>query len=359
MKRFLTTCSGILAVCLVAIALQIFLYSPISPELLELPPALFASKLPTNKHLQGVIKLGEGFVVAAEDVAVDKEGVLYTGTRDGWIKRLHRNGTMENWKKTQGKHLLGLATSKDGSIVACHAELGLLKVNEDGIVVLTSHYNGSKLSLTDAVVEASDGSLYFTDASSKFGLEEWYLDFLEAKPHGKLLKYDPSSHETSLVLDDLCFPNGVALSRDEDYLIFCETWKFRCIKYWLKGENRGKTEIFIDNLPGGPDNIHLAPDGSYWIALVQWVTEGFEFLHTSKTAKHLVATFPKLAKLTYSALKKATVVNVGADGKIIRRLDDPDGKVISAVTAALQHEDYLYLGNLNSNFIGKLPLKSI
>ncbi|KAJ4834716.1 hypothetical protein Tsubulata_007671 [Turnera subulata] len=348
----------ILAACLVAFILQIFLYSPISPDLLELPPAAL-SKLPTNKHLQDVIKLGEGFLDRPEDVAVDKEGVLYTATRDGWIKRLHRNGTVENWKKTHGNDLLGITVSKDGSVVVCDAEEGLLRVNEDGTVVLTSHYNGSKLSLTDEVVEASDGSLYFSVASSKFGLHEWYLDFLEAKPHGKLLKYDPSSHEASLVLDDLCFPNGVALSRDEDYLIFCESWKFRCTKYWLKGENRGKTEIFIDNLPGAPDNILLAPDGSYWIALVQLVADGFEFLSTSKTAKHLVASFPRLAKITNGAYKKATVVNVGTDGKITRRFDDPDGKVISFATSALQHEDYLYLGSLNTNFIGKLPLKSI
>lgn len=41
--------------------------------------------------------------------------------------------------------------------------------------------------------------------------------------------------------------------------------RFRCLKYWLKDEIRGKTEVFIDNLPGAPDNINLAPDGSFWI----------------------------------------------------------------------------------------------
>lgn len=41
------------------------------------------------------------------------------------------------------------------------------------------------------------------------------------------------------------------------------------MKHWLKGEQEGKTEVFIDNLPGGPDNINLAPDGSFWIALLQ------------------------------------------------------------------------------------------
>lgn len=75
------------------------------------------------------------------------------------------------------------------------------------------------------MIEASDGSLYFSVASTKYELHNWYLDVLEAKPHGQLLKYDPSSGETSIILDDLCFANGVALSQDQQYLVVCETWK--------------------------------------------------------------------------------------------------------------------------------------
>lgn len=208
----------------------------------------------------------------------------------------------------------------------------------------------------DEVIESSDGSLYFSVASTKFGFHDWYLDVLEAKPHGQLLKYDPSLNETSILLDGLCFPNGVALSREEDYLVFCETWKYRCQKYWLKGIDKGKTEIFIDNLPGGPDNIYLAPDGSFWIAVLQVASKGLEFVHRSKPSKHLVASFPKLVNLVIGVKRKATVVNVAADGKITRKFDDPDGKVMSFVTTAFEFEDHLYLGSLNTNFIGKLPL---
>uniref|UniRef100_A0A2N9I6J9 Strictosidine synthase conserved region domain-containing protein n=1 Tax=Fagus sylvatica TaxID=28930 RepID=A0A2N9I6J9_FAGSY len=180
----------------------------------------------------------------------------------------------------------------------------------------------------DDVIEASDGNLYFSVASTKFDLHNWYLDLLEAKPHGQLLKYDPSSNETSILLDDLGFANGVELSRDQDYLVVCETWKFRCLKYWLKGEDKGKTEIFVENLPGGPDNINLAPDGSFWIALLQLTSDGLEFVHTFQ-----------------------------ADGKIIRKFDDSEGKVMTFVTAAFEFEDHLYLGSLNSKFVGKLPLQ--
>ncbi|KAJ0090484.1 hypothetical protein Patl1_13611 [Pistacia atlantica] len=113
-----------------------------------------------------------------------------------------------------------------------------------------------------------------------------------------------------MLLDGLGFTNGVALSKYEDYLVFCETWKFRCCKYWLKGETKGETETLIENLPGGPDNINLAPDGSFWIALLQLRSERLEFVHTSKASKHFLAAFPKLFRLINPIYKKASVVNV-------------------------------------------------
>lgn len=354
-KPFIPAFLSILLVCLVAFMFQILFFSPISPRNLELPH-LSSSSFPTNNQLQRVTKLGEG-LKDPEDICFDKEGTLYTATRDGWIKRMYRNGSWENWKMTNSQTLLGITITKEGDLIACDSEEGLLKVGEDGIVVLASHVNGSKIRFADDVIEASDGSLYFSVASTKFDLHSWYLDVIEAKPHGQLLKYDPSSSETSILLEDLAFANGVALSRDQDYLVVCETWKFRCLKYWLKGENKGKTEIFVENLPGGPDNIKLAPDGSFWIALLQLTSDGLEFVHSSKVSKHIIAAFPKLIKRVNGVFRKAMVVNVATDGKIIKKFDDPEGKVMTFVTSALEFEDHLYLGSLNSNFVGKLPLE--
>lgn len=83
---------------------------------------------------------------------------------------------------------------------------------------------------------------------------------------------------------------------------------------------------------------------------------GLGFAHSSTIAKHILATFPKLIELTKGIYKKAMVVNVGTDGKIIRKFDDSNGKVISYVTSVLEFEDHIYLGSLTANFVGKLPL---
>ncbi|XP_058108641.1 uncharacterized protein LOC131251738 isoform X2 [Magnolia sinica] len=233
---------------------------------------------------------------------------------------------------------------------------GLLKVNRDSVTVLASEVEGSKIRCADEVIEASDGSIYFSDASTKFEMHDWFLDVLEAKPHGRILKYDPSMKRTTVLMYGLCFPNGVALSPAEDFLIVCETWRFRCLKYWLKGELEGKRVPFIENLPGAPDNINLAPDGSFWIALLELRSTGLDFVHRSSMAKRILATFPKLMNMITPVKRKATVVNVGPDGKILKMYDDWDGKVMSLVTSALEFEGHLYLGNLGTNFVGKLPL---
>ncbi|EEF46261.1 protein STRICTOSIDINE SYNTHASE-LIKE 4 [Ricinus communis] len=355
MKACARTCLSVVVVCLLAFIFQIYYFSPISPDLLQLPAPFF---LPPNKQLQEVIKLGEGFIQGPEDVCMDKDGVLYTAVRDKWIKRMHKNGSWENWKRIDSDALLGIAPSKEGGLIVCDADTGLLKVTEDGVTVLASEVNGSKIKFADDAIESSDGNIYFSVPSTKFGLHNWYLDVLEARPHGQLLKYDPTSNQTSVLLDGLCFPNGVALSWEEDYLVFCESWKFRCQKHWLKGEDKGKTETLIDNLPGAPDNINLAPDGSFWICLLQVAADGLEFVHTSKASKHLVASFPKLIELVNGVEKNAMVVNVAADGKITRKFDDPDGKVVSFVTSAVEFDGHLYLGSLKNNFVGKLPLKA-
>ena len=75
------------------------------------------------------------------------------------------------------------------------------------------------------VIEASDGSLYFSVASTKFGFHNWHLDLLEAKLNGQLLKYDPSSNDTSIVIDGLYFANGVALATEQDYPVVYKTRK--------------------------------------------------------------------------------------------------------------------------------------
>lgn len=102
---------------------------------------------------------------------------------------------------------------------------GLLKVSKDGqLEVLTNEAEGIKIGLPDGVVVAKNGMLYFTDATYKYGFRDAVNDLMEGRPHGRLLSYDPSTKQTKVIVRDLYFANGVELSPEQDFIIFCETF---------------------------------------------------------------------------------------------------------------------------------------
>lgn len=120
----------------------------------------------------------------------------------------------------------------------------------------------------DSVVVARNGQVYFTDASNAYSLHAWHLDVLEARPHGRLLNHDPSTGRTTVLMQNLAFANGLALSPHEDFLVVCESWKYRCLRFWLEGESKGTSEVFVENLPGMPDNIHLhGASQTFWLGV--------------------------------------------------------------------------------------------
>lgn len=91
------------------------------------------------------------------------------------------------------------------------------------VELLTDSAEGVKFALTDGVDVAADGTIYFTDASYKYNLDNVMADILEARPHGRLMSFDPSTGRTAVLARDLYFANGVSVSPDQSSLIYCET----------------------------------------------------------------------------------------------------------------------------------------
>lgn len=54
-----------------------------------------------------------------------------------------------------------------------------------------------------------------------------FLIMLEGEATGRLLRYDPPTGKTHVVLDSLAFPNGVQFSEDHSFLLFTETTNCR------------------------------------------------------------------------------------------------------------------------------------
>uniref|UniRef100_A0A5B7B878 Strictosidine synthase conserved region domain-containing protein n=1 Tax=Davidia involucrata TaxID=16924 RepID=A0A5B7B878_DAVIN len=208
----------------------VVLYKLDSFDPAPLPTHEFTQQAIPRAALQGLELVGFGQLLAPEDLAYDpKSKLIYTGCADGWIKRVTVNesaadSVVENWINTGGRPL-GLALGRNNhEVIVADADKGLLKVNEGGVIkLLTNKSEGVEFRLTDAVDIARDGMIYFTDASYKYSFKEFIRDLLEGKPHGRFMSYNPSTKKTKVLVRDLYFPNGVAVSPDQDFVIFCET----------------------------------------------------------------------------------------------------------------------------------------
>ncbi len=61
----------------------------------------------------------------------------------------------------------------------------------------------------------------------------------------------------------------MCIAHDGKSLFMAETWACRVHRYWFDGPKAGHVECVIKDMPGYPDNINRASDGTYWMALAR------------------------------------------------------------------------------------------
>lgn len=176
---------------------------------------------------------------------------------------------------------------------------------------------------------------------------------MEHRPNGRLMAYDPEAKTTSVLLDDLYFANGVAVTPDQTSIIVVEMGMYRVWRYWLSGPREGQFEILIDNLPGFPDGISSNGRGTFWLPLVS---------PRLADVDNIMLPRPFLRKITMrlpeSMLPVAEnygfVLGIDLEGRVIYNLQDPSAS-FSQITSVQEHEGMLYLGSLVEDAIGRLP----
>ncbi|XP_030536001.1 protein STRICTOSIDINE SYNTHASE-LIKE 5-like [Rhodamnia argentea] len=311
-----------------------------------------------GRMLRGAEMVGAGRMVGPEDVAYDPaSGDIYVGCADGWVKRVRvsdsgGDSAVEDWVNTGGRPL-GLALGRDGEVIVCDPFKGLLNVSKDGTMeLLTDEAEGVKFKLTDAAAVARDGTIYFTDASYKYTFKEFIWDFLEGRPHGRFLSYDPATKETRVLARDLYFPNGVALSPDQSFVIFCETVMRWCKRYYINGDRTGHIDTFIHGLPGYPDNIRYDGEGHYWIALSTGKSMSWDLALKHPFIRKAIAIMERLNKRP-AMEKNSGIFQVDTEGKPVAHYYDPK---LSLLSSGTKIGDYLYCGSLHYPHILRLKL---
>jgi len=328
--------------------------SPIDPAAYRPPPAPpLTGVLAADDSLARTRLVARGKIHGGEDVAVDEAGRLYAGTAGGTIVRVTLGAggeeTVETFAVTGGRPL-GLAFDAGGGLLVADAVRGLLAVDAAGrVVALSREAGGVPFGFADDLDVAADGRVYFSDASSRFGHREYLYDLLEARPHGRLLVYDPAAGTTEVLRDGLYFANGVALSQGQDFVVVNETYRYRLQRCWLAGPKRGRCEIFADNLPGFPDGVASDRQGTFWVALFTVRNPIVDRLHPHPWAKRLLAALPRA--LWPRPAPYGLVLALDEEGRIVRSLHDPSGRV-RGITSVEPHGGKLYFGNLDGDWLG-------
>lgn len=352
MKKLL----GLLAIAIAGAAGYLAITpSPIDPLAWQPQPApLMTGVLEPNDSLMKAELLAQGQIHGPEDTAVDAQGRVYAGLHDGRVVRI-ADGKVETFANTGGRPL-GMDFDAQGNLVLADAYKGLLRIDPAGkIEVLASAADGVPFAFTDDLDIASDGRIYFTDASSKFQQPDYLLDLLEGRPYGRLMVFDPASGKTEVLLKDLYFANGVALSQNEDFVLVNETYRYRIQRYWLKGDKAGTHDLFADNLPGMPDNLQGDRAGTFWVALPTPRKGDADFLQNQPWLKAQLAKLPRALWPKPASYGLAIALN--EQGEIVQSLHDTSGTHLHMVTSVKPVGDHLYLGSLDNDRIGKLKIR--
>jgi sugar lactone lactonase YvrE len=338
-----------------SVAYLLFWPVPINPAAWTPPPAPeLTGVYAQNSELARIERLNvDGD--KPEDVAFDQEGRIYSGTEDGRIFRFQANGTQPQVFANTGGRPLGLIFDRDGNLIVADAVKGLLSISRDGnITPLSTEAEGVKFGCTNDLDVAADGTIYFTDATYKFPLTQLKADLLEHQPNGRFLAYDPRTKQTKVLLRDLYFANGVAVSPDQSFVLVNDTGAYRVRRYWLTGEKQGQADIFIDNLPGFPDGISSNGRDTFWLALVNRRDAGLDALQPHPFLKKVVLRLPNF--LQPNIKRYAFALGLDSNGKVVRNMQDPAPQCFTQIANVVEHKSSLYFGSIGERAIGRMPL---
>lgn len=335
-------------------------------------PAL-VGPLEENDLLSKAHLVCRGKIRGPESLARDANGTLLTGLADGRVVKIDlkndepimfaRTGTAspncgeEAHEKTCGR-VLGARYDQHGRLFVADAFFGLMEIERDGRVrSLSKEANGVPFGFTDDLDIAKDGRIYFSDASSKWDRTHYREDIVENHGWGRLLRYDPATQKTEVLLDGLYFANGVQLAADQSFVLVVETGRYRVRKYFLEGPKAGTSEIFTENLPGSPDNIRRASDGGYWVAMGAKRSKIVDFLHPRPTTKRIFAKLIPLATVQNIFIPKiGFVLKLDARGRITHSYWDLSGQTITQVSEVDEYDGKLFVGSIAADRIAVFDL---
>ena len=354
---------SIILLSIAAILLQSCGLNPVEWVPPKAPP--FQGSLSFNDDLQNVEHVDLTGWYGPEDFAVDDNGNVFCGVHakpdefdPGAILKISKEGEVTKYMETSS-WVTGMHFNRENKLIALIHGIGLAKIEApDQVEVLVSEINEDHKAIAGTGLDiASDGKVYFASLSSEKTITPRFIQklILEQRQTGGVYCYDPKTGQTEIISEGNYFGNGVALSKTEEFLLVSETSKYRIMKYWLKGEKAGKKEVFLENLPGFPNNINLRENGSFWVGFTTKRNDKLDQIHPKKAMKKFVYALPGFLKP--KAEPFGMIIEYSPEGEVVRTLFDPSGEKVSEAGAVFEHDNKLYIGGDVASYISVLELK--
>ncbi|KAF8378502.1 hypothetical protein HHK36_029844 [Tetracentron sinense] len=298
-------------------------------------------------------------VLGPEALAFDCDGEgPYTGVSDGrvlkWqgsslgfvnfaITSQNRSEACNGSNDPSKEHIcgrpLGLKFNKKTcDLYIADAYFGLLVVRRNGGVAkqLATSAGGVPFRFTNGLdIDEKTGVVYFTDSSIWFQRWEYMVIILSGDKTGRLMKYDPRSKEVTVLQNGLAFANGVALSKDNSFVLVAETTTKRILRFWLQGPKALTSEVFAQ-LPGYPDNIKRNANGEFWVALrnsTPLKIKGESTIWTLTSQSPLI--------------DDAAALKLDENGKILEVLKSNNGgRTLESISEVEENNEILWIGSV-------------
>uniref|UniRef100_A0A0N5A0J9 Str_synth domain-containing protein n=1 Tax=Parastrongyloides trichosuri TaxID=131310 RepID=A0A0N5A0J9_PARTI len=349
--------------------------------------------LPNAKPLSGILAIndyltkGERILenkILGPEALVVENNTIYATTYDGKVVKIVDEKIVDFISFKNNKECGTYDTE-----LKCGRPLGIRKYKDDILIVADSYFgiffvdfsrkiykNGFELFMSSKYLTKdkpammlndfdiiNDEDIYISDSSSKWDRRRFFHILSEAEPNGRVLKINLKTKDVSVIDENLFFPNGIQ-QISKNAIVVAECGMARIWKIFINGDKKGTREIFIENLPGLPDNIRLSKYSNTLYVGLTGLRHANSLNMYDKIGKYpnirnfLAKILPEklFSKLPSLFVKKhAIIIEINLNGSIISTYQDPESKVVQDASHVVDDENYLYLGSYHSRYIAKVP----